>query len=124
MRSGAEDVDLVWRMALHADVHFVPQSLVRYRTHPQSLSRSQDVFGALKELDRRWWAAKGSAVVERRRIREGLLFGARASLRMLVDDVGAALSRRDVADAASRALPIAKTILRYAWRRLELAADR
>jgi glycosyltransferase involved in cell wall biosynthesis len=124
MRSGAEDVDLVWRMALRGEVHFVPKSLVRYRIHPQSLSRLQDVFGALKALDRKWWAAEGRTLVERRRIREGVLFGTRVSLQMLVDDLGAALSRHDVAAAASRVLPIMRTMVRYAWRRIAVAAAR
>jgi glycosyltransferase involved in cell wall biosynthesis len=52
---GAEDKDMVIQLALHGEIHRVPQRLVTYRVMPNS--RSDALYTGLKALNVKWWSA-------------------------------------------------------------------
>jgi cellulose synthase/poly-beta-1,6-N-acetylglucosamine synthase-like glycosyltransferase len=54
----AHDYDLWMRMARHGRIANLPMPLIRYRTHPQSLTRSRRQLAAYEALSIQWTAVR------------------------------------------------------------------
>ena len=68
---GAEDKDMVIQLALHGEIHRVPERLVTYRVMPNT--RKDALYVGLKALNVKWWSA-GLSGEERARVRRAIRF--------------------------------------------------
>jgi glycosyltransferase involved in cell wall biosynthesis len=73
-----EDKDFALGMAMRAPVHRVPQHLLLYRRHADSMS-SVGVSGGLRRIHRVWWEGQGLTPAQRRRVRRALVFDRQVS---------------------------------------------
>lgn len=80
---GAEDKDMAIQLALHGEIHRLPERLVTYRVMPNT--RQDALYAGLKALNVKWWSADLSDEA-RARVRRAIRFDFRVAA---LDAIGA-----------------------------------